>query len=38
MVVLLGKVRTALAKRTAKKLLSAYPDYFNDDLSITRRW
>jgi small subunit ribosomal protein S17e len=37
MVVLLGKVRTALVKRTAKKLLSAYPDYFNDDFEHNKK-
>jgi len=27
----LGKVRTSLIKRTARKLLASYPDYFSDD-------
>ena len=34
---LLGKVRTALVKRTAKKLLAAYPDYFSDDFEHNKK-
>lgn len=33
----MGKVRTALIKRTAKKLLATYPDYFNEDFEHNKK-
>lgn len=33
----MGKVRIALVKRTAKKLLNLYPDYFTEDFEHNKR-
>ena len=33
----MGKVRTSMIKRTARKLLSMYPDLFNEDFEHNKQ-
>lgn len=33
----MGKVRTSLIKRTARRLLDVYPEYFTDDFEHNKR-
>lgn len=33
----MGKVRIAIIKRTARKLLTSYPDYFTDDFEHNKK-
>lgn len=37
MVLVLGKVRIAIIKRTARKLLANYPDYFTEEFEHNKK-